>query len=349
MTNLVKHLKGTQPRYESLSGKGYSEDTIYFTNETNDALPLDYGRIYLGDTLVGMPSVWGGIPSYESSPLTFVTKSGSTVSLSPNPGWNPENPISLEYSLDGGGTWDTYMLGVAIAIPANGTLQFRGDNETFSQSGIDNTYYGFSITGEAQVEGNIMSLLDKSMTLDSVPSYAFTHLFYNCTDLIGISNLRLPAMHLGVHCYSSMFRGCVKIERPAELPAMVLETFCYYRMYEGCVSLKSTPKLHSLDLYALCYGSMFSGCTSLATVSELPAIKIAQFCYNSMFDGCSSLKVYSESGEGHGKLWRIPSAGPGTGYTLQANMFKGTEGDYSSTETIDLSTMNVFYTQNAPI
>ena len=81
MTNLVKHLKGTQPRYESLSGKGYSEDTIYFTNETNDALPLDYGRIYLGDTLVGMPSVWGGIPSYESSPLTFVTKSGTYVSL----------------------------------------------------------------------------------------------------------------------------------------------------------------------------------------------------------------------------------------------------------------------------
>ena len=64
MVELVKHLKGTQDAYNALSGGGggYSADTLYFTTEFSGDNGLNAGRIYLGGTLVGKPSVWEELP-----------------------------------------------------------------------------------------------------------------------------------------------------------------------------------------------------------------------------------------------------------------------------------------------
>lgn len=96
-----------------------------------------------------------------------------------------------------------------------------------------------------------------------------------------------------------------------------------------------------------CYGSMFSGCTSLTTAPALPATTLVSDCYSYMFRNCTSLQVYSSSGTGHTKAWRIPTSGNTSSYTSQSFMFYGCPGSYKFTNSVSLNT--TFYTQNTPV
>ena len=96
-----------------------------------------------------------------------------------------------------------------------------------------------------------------------------------------------------------------------------------------------------------CYYNMFYNCKSLTTAPVLPATTLARYCYSYMFNGCTSLQVYSSSGTGHTKAWRIPTSGSASSYTSQSNMFYNCPGSYTSSSIVDLNT--TFYTQNTPV
>ena len=96
-----------------------------------------------------------------------------------------------------------------------------------------------------------------------------------------------------------------------------------------------------------CYSNMFNGCTSLTTAPALPATTLTDFCYYYMFNNCTSLQVYSSSGTGHTKAWRIPTNGSASSYTSQSKMFYNCPGSYKTTSSVSLNT--TFYTQNTPV
>ena len=127
----------------------------------------------------------------------------------------------------------------------------------------------------------------------------------------------------------------------------ISNSYCYYRMFDGCTSLTTAPALPATTLKSDCYSNMFNGCTSLTTAPVLPATTLANSCYYSMFYGCTSLQVYSSSGTGHTKAWRIPTSGSASSYTSQRRMFYNCPGSYKSTADVSLNT--TFYTQNTPV
>ena len=127
----------------------------------------------------------------------------------------------------------------------------------------------------------------------------------------------------------------------------ISNAYCYYYMFQNCKSLTTAPALPATTLANNCYSNMFSGCTSLTTAPALPATTLATNCYNSMFSGCKSLQVYSSSGTGHTKAWKIPTSGSASSYTSQSYMFYNCPGSYKSTSSVSLNT--TFYTQNTPV
>ena len=179
----------------------------------------------------------------------------------------------------------------------------------------------------------------------TLTNYCYYYMFYGCTSLTTAP--ALPATTLKNYCYSNMFRGCTSLTTAPALPATTLASNCYYNMFYGCTSLTTAPALPATTLTNYCYGLMFNGCTSLTTVPALPATNLTNNCYYNMFRDCTSLQVYSSSGTGHTKAWKIPTSGSASSYTSQSNMFYNCPGSYKTTSSVSLNT--TFYTQNTPV
>ena len=84
--------------------------------------------------------------------------------------------MSLEYST--GGAWSTYT---QITLTSAGDyIKFRGDNSTFSTTAND--YYQFVMSGTIGASGNVMSLVDSTCKLLTIPcDFCFRSLFNGCT------------------------------------------------------------------------------------------------------------------------------------------------------------------------
>ena len=238
--------------------------------------------------LLKMPAVnYVGTAVYSSEAFTITSTSSTSVSI--NKYGSPAD-ITLEYR-KGTDSWTPYTINTVVNLLNGECIQFRageGGNESFSTSSSD--YYNINVSGEGTVNlsGNIMSLLDRSRVIDSVPKYAF-YKFCKSDKIVDASNLKLPATTLALGCYSSMFFGCTNLTTAPELPATTLANSCYSSMFSGCTSLTTAPELPATTLATECYYSMFSGCTSLTTAPKLPATTLANSCYSSMFSGCTSL------------------------------------------------------------
>ena len=252
-------------------------------------------------------------------PLTFIGKdTQNSIQLN----WNNFDysvpNIDMEVSVNDG-EWRPYSIdngtGEVIALSANDTVKFRGNNETLgSVPPSPGGYWQFIMTGIIEARGNIMSLLDKTRERLDVPEAAFIYMFAGCTSLIsapilpattlaqscyynmfqGCTSLTtapaLPAITLAGSCYSNMLNGCTSLTTAPELPATTLAGSCYWGMFQGCTSLTTAPSiLPATELASLCYASMFYNCFSLITAPELPATELADFCYDNMFNGCTSL------------------------------------------------------------
>ena len=243
--------------------------------------------------LLKMPAVnYVGTAVYSSEAFTITSTSSTSVSI--NKYGSPAD-ITLEYR-KGTDSWTPYTINTVVNLLNGECIQFRageGGNESFSTSSSD--YYNINVSGEGTVNlsGNIMSLLDRSRVIDSVPKYAF-YKFCKSDKIVDASNLKLPATTLALGCYSSMFFGCTNLTTAPELPATTLANSCYSSMFSGCTSLTTAPELPATTLATECYSSMFSGCTSLTTAPALPATTLANYCYSTMFSGCTSLTTAPE-------------------------------------------------------
>ena len=179
----------------------------------------------------------------------------------------------------------------------------------------------------------------------TLANYCYNSMFDGCASLTTAPEL--PATTLANYCYNSMFSGCTSLTTAPALPATTLENSCYNSMFKRCTSLTTAPELPATTLANYCYYCMFYDCKSLTTAPELPATTLANYCYGYMFSGCTSLQVYSSSGTGHTKAWRIPTSGSASSYTSQSEMFYNCPGSYTSSSTVSLNT--TFYTQNTPV
>ena len=218
------------------------------------------------------------------SVLTFVSSEDSIISLEKE---GEPLDISLEYSLDGK-NWKPYAIGETLTLADGRELSFRAGeqgNNYFSYSNEE--YYYFYISGSVAVKGNIMSLLDRKCSRNSVPSFAFYNLFYNCMGLTSAPSL--PATELAEGCYSCMFYNCFGLTEAPALPATKLAKGCYSCMFYNCMNLTEAPALPATELAEWCYSGMFYGCMSLTKAPDLPATKLAEQCYNSIFYDCMSL------------------------------------------------------------
>ena len=179
----------------------------------------------------------------------------------------------------------------------------------------------------------------------TLATYCYSAMFYGCKSLTTAPSL--PATTLATYCYNSVFYGCKSLTTAPALPATTLTSGCYNNMFNGCTSLTTAPSLPATTLATYCYSNMFQDCTSLITAPALPATTLANNCYSNMFRGCTSLQVYSSSGTGHTKAWRVPTSGSASSYTSQNRMFYNCPGSYKSNTSVSLN--RTFYTQNTPV
>ena len=208
-------------------------------------------------------------------------ENGLTASLSIN---------ACEYCVDGDGNWKTLSANTSTSsINTGQTLSFRDNLIPNGLSGIGT----FTISKKCNLKGNCMSMLfgDNAANNYSLSgkSYAFCKLFYNCTNIVNVSDNFLPARTLAAYCYYGMFYGCTNLTTAPALPATTLKGYCYYGMFDGCSNLTTAPALPATTLGSYCYYYMFRGCTSLTTAPVLPATIVEAYCYGKMFYGCTNL------------------------------------------------------------
>ena len=196
--------------------------------------------------------------------------------------------IKLEYSVDGGNTWEDYTVGDDIELQKGEreTIKFRGINQKFSKN-LSN-YYNFEMVGVISASGSVNSLMNKTGNDRCImQNGCFCCLFSGCTSLVNAPEL--PANILAEDCYNGMFSGCTALTSAPELPATTLAPGCYGGMFYDCTSLITAPVLQASILALGCYSGMFSGCTALTSAPELPATELVEGCYEDMFYGCTSL------------------------------------------------------------
>lgn len=137
-------------------------DTTHFNNWVRDVAASGTFKWNGTDTTTGdyaIPSGWT-IQDIPYGGLTFVAReANSTVSMAKN-GSAPT--VSLQYSTDKGGTWNTFTVGTTTVTLANVgdkvSVRALTTNTAFSDY-YGNTYNYFVCTGKVALEGNINSLL----------------------------------------------------------------------------------------------------------------------------------------------------------------------------------------------
>ena len=200
-------------------------------------------------------------------------------------------PLDMQYSLDGGATWNLFKERVPIVLEnVDDKVCLRGINPQGLSFVEDEhlRFVWFNMTGRVAASGSVMSLIDGVGESTVIPSdYCFEHLFSNCTSLTEAPEL--PATTLTESCYEGMFNDCSNLRKAPALPATQLADLCYFSMFDGCVSLEEAPALPADSLAFMCYCRMFAYCENLKSAPSLPATKLAEVCYVSMFQGCANL------------------------------------------------------------
>lgn len=296
---------------------GLTDDTVYHVYRK-------YGRCIIDDQPTGRLQ-----PMNEYSAVTYQTgvtdciyrwvDTEETVCSNENDGkyfttialeddemflFTPQSNYSIQYSVDGGSTWQNITSGETTPSVSAGTKVFWKGVMPSSTSGNIGSfktryYYGYD------VEGNIMSLIfgDNFADKTDLTGYenVFNDLFY-ASNVKSALNLSLPATKLAVRCYQGMFAGSSLVTPPVLLPILEMAEYCCYNMFNTCRRLVSTPTTIGSTTTKLaheCCLAMFGGCTSLTTISSrlLPAMDLSyktntnneNGCYSLMFNGCTSL------------------------------------------------------------
>ena len=181
---------------------------------------------------------------------------------------------NIEYSLDGGKTWEAYDLQISgdaseatlITLDAGESILFRGVNDNLSyylEGDDDYLRVQCYMEGFFSAEGDVTSLLNGIGGDVPLADYCYSGMFYGCTGLTTAP--ALPATTLASNCYGSMFSGCTSLTEAPALPATALADYCYSGMFYGCTGLTTAPALPATTLVEGCYAYMFNGCTGITS------------------------------------------------------------------------------------
>ena len=170
-----------------------------------------------------------------ATPLTLLVTEAGDLKF-----YNTNNAVkNLKYTVNGGeeqsatkGGTISLNVGDVVAFYCNDTQSTMDTSDFFNEN---------KTTIEAQVCGNVMSLLDGTSfaTATAVGKEAFENLFKGDEFLSNhpTYDLVLPATTLNEKCYYDMFRKCTGLTRTPKLPATTLDEKCYYNMFYGCTGL----------------------------------------------------------------------------------------------------------------
>lgn len=152
----------------------------------------------------------------------------------------------------------TDTTGVSIAVPANGRVYLRGDNDSLNDS---NGAYKTSLDCAYlfNVGGDLSTLIAKSGNQKTCANYCFRG-FFQYSTVKDASQLILPALILSGGCYQNLFNGCASLTAAPQLPALKLASYCYGYMFEDCTALTSAPILPALLVSSNGYNGMFHNC-----------------------------------------------------------------------------------------
>ena len=227
------------------------------------------------------------------TPLTFeITSDGNIVWKANNTAYTTTIEYSINDSEWSGISSNTGSSAPSISVVSGDTIQFRGNNNTYSTSSTAYNCFNGTTAG-FNIKGNIMSLVDSenfATATTLTQDRTFVGLFSGCTTLTDASQLVLPASNLISTCYASMFRGCTNLKKAPELMATSLANFCYQSMFRDCVNLVSAPSILPASVAPKgCYQNMFTSGKTLTEAPELPATTLGESCYDGMFQNCANL------------------------------------------------------------
>ena len=173
--------------------------------------------------------------------------------------------VFLEFSTDGGNTWQNFILSRDINAESQVIVPNVGDvvyvrassegNTSLSDQSTQQNSNQLRCTGAWRVSGDIRCLLDQNRgSAPALNQYGFSWLFSN-SDITDASNLILPYTTMKKCAYDSMFAYCrMLVSGPRDLPATTLSESCYNCMFLGCSSLESGPsELPATTLGVHCY------------------------------------------------------------------------------------------------
>lgn len=262
---------------------------------TIDVTGVAVGATGIGTVSIGSNVVWQKV---LPDPLCFTssTSSGSPRARLSKQG-SPDS-ASIEYSNDGGTTWNTYNFN-KVSFGSDNKVYFRAasDNDTSFYTDDSNRYYfnfdcdfAFDVT----VSGNLDTLLSKNGKRHVTKQSTFRDLFKGCAEIVDASQLELPSMTLPNLCYYGMFQNCQFLSAAPELPATTIAASCYRSMFEGCTSLVSAPSvLPATTTQQYCYSRMFYGCTALTDSPAISATTLTTNCFQNMFSTDTNLSSVS--------------------------------------------------------
>ena len=254
-----------------LESTGFTENGTYIKadggwNEVNVNIDTDFyvQSGYTSGYTDGFDSGYtSGYTNGEDSVLNYFyfqsRQDGSKVRMQSN---TTAITVELEYSFDklNWTNWDF----TEITVNSGDTVYFRGNNERFNYN--SNHGYGFRINGYFDIGGDIRSLLDKTITITSVPNYdwCLAGLFFNCNGIVNVDpKLLCGFTTLYNNCFYNFFSACYSLMNAPELPWTELKDGCYARMFIHCNSLVNAPELPAQITKNNCYWEMFRDCTNL--------------------------------------------------------------------------------------
>ena len=160
-----------------------------------------------------------------------------------------EPDVILKFNIDEGeyeysftnedNTWLKYENSTPITLENVGDkVYFRASNDKGNINGSLDSYFEtqpYNKIVKISAHGNIMSLIDKTMTAVHVPTDGLNRTFSYLKGLLTAP--LLPATSLGSHAYNFMFKDCKSLTKAPVLPATTLAIYCYSEMFSGCTAL----------------------------------------------------------------------------------------------------------------
>lgn len=260
----------------------------------NDAVTVSLGekpakQAWLGGEMVWSagpgPAAWWGLRLEALEP-------GSAVSMVKH-GSAPA--VSLESSRDGV-AWEQFVPGqtrLSFEKAGDGAY-FRagsGGNAAFASS--DSASWSFQMSGRFKASGNIMSMLSGDGELQEFPNQSqkrqFQDMFMECSALVDVDGLELPAKTLPERCYQNLLQR-TGIRRGPVLRGEKVGQASYQGTFLECQQLLEAPSLQSITRFSSSYGcfAMFRSCSALTSSPDLPPV-VGSYSYWNLFEKCVKL------------------------------------------------------------